>query len=314
MTNWRSLPSLSALRAFTAFAEQPTLERAGAAIGVTHAAISQQIRGLERELGLRLAERAGRSLVPTAEGRLLAQALAEGFGRIEAAIATLKEADGSRPLRVSTTPTFAGSWLVPRLPDFNASHPGIALAIDATPDLRRLPEDADVAVRYGHGAWHGVESRCLLQTPIVVVAAPSILPPDRAPALEAAEGLPWLQEIGTNETSALFASRGLMRQKSAGITSMPGNLVLDAARNGQGMAVVTRAFVEADIDAGRLVVLHENREREGYFLVVPTGPQRESVRFFCDWVLRQAAAIDLGQGAGRAVARQSARHRVHPGG
>lgn len=81
MIDWRSFPPLSALRAFLAFAEAETLDQAGARIGVTHAAISQQIRSLEAHLGLALVDRGGRRLALTADGRRLANRWPQALAR-----------------------------------------------------------------------------------------------------------------------------------------------------------------------------------------------------------------------------------------
>lgn len=172
---WRNLPPLSQLRAFAAFAETPSLEQAGALIGVTHAAISQQIRALEAHLGLSLVERGGRKLVLSPEGRQLAEALATGFGQIASTIASLTGADRNAPLRITTTPTFAAGWLMPRLSDFRARHPGIDLAIDPASENREIGREADIGIRYGKGHWPGLEAHLILRSSIVVVAAPELV-------------------------------------------------------------------------------------------------------------------------------------------
>lgn len=289
--DWRSYPPLSALRAFSAFANSQSLEQAGASIGVTHAAISQQIRALEAHLGLRLVERSARRLSMTGDGLRLAAALNEGFGLIGKTLAALLQSEHSRPLRLTTTPAFASGWLMPRLPDFRARHPGYELMIDATGDVRRLGEDADIALRFGNGDWPGTVAQLVLHTPVVVVASPALVPPGTTASLDDLARLPWLQELGTNEASAFLQTRGISRAGPTALMSLPGNLMMDAARDGQGIAVIARAFVEADIAAGRLRVLHEDREREGYFLVTPPGPHRPAVQAFCDWVAKQARPV-----------------------
>ncbi len=288
--DWRGFPPLSALRAFSAFAGAPSLDQAGAQIGVTHAAISQQIRGLEAHLGLALVDRGGRRLALTPEGKRLAEALEGGFGQIAATLAALTGADETAPLRITTTPSFAAGWLMPRLADFRAHHPSIDLAIDPAPDNREIGRDADVALRYGNGHWPGLEARLILRSSVVVVAAPSLVPPGPMPDLDHLAGLPWLQELGTNEASQFFETYGLTRRVGAAIISLPGNLMLDAARDGQGVAVIAQAFVAADLAAGRLRLLFEDADREGYFLVTRPGPQRKALKAFCAWVLRQAVA------------------------
>ena len=289
---WRNFPPLSQLRAFSAFAEAPTLEQAGARIGVTLAAISQQIRALEAHLGLSLVERGGRKLALTPEGRRLAEALEVGFGQMAQTIAALTGADQAPALRITTTPTFAAGWLMPRLADFRARHPGIDLAIDPAHENRDIGREADVGLRFGNGRWPGLEAHLILRSSIVVVVAPELVPGGAHQGLEHLEGLPWLQELGTNEATAFMEAQGLTRRAGAAMISLPGNLMLDAARDGQGVAVIARAFVERDIAAGRLRLLLEDSEKEGYFLVHRPGPQRPPLRAFVAWVLRQAEAGD----------------------
>lgn len=288
--DWRSFPPLSQLRAFAAFAEAPTLEQAGARIGVTHAAISQQIRALEAHLGLSLVDRGGRKLALTAEGRKLAEAVEAGFGQMAQTIAAITGADQAPTLRITTTPTFAAGWLMPRLPDFRARHPGIDLVIDPAHENREIGREADVGLRFGNGTWPGLTAQLILRSSIVVVAAPALVPDSLDHDLAQLAGLPWLQELGTNEATAFMQAQGLTRQAGASMISLPGNLMLDAARDGQGVAVIARAFVERDIAAGRLRLLMEDSEKEGYFLVHRPGPHRPPVRAFAAWVLRQAEA------------------------
>jgi LysR family transcriptional regulator, glycine cleavage system transcriptional activator len=288
MTVFRSLPSGAALRALAAFAETGSVVRAAAALNVSHPAISQQLKALEAHLGLALFDRSGQGLELTAEGRRLAEAAVAGFAGIARAVAELTGADEGRPLMLSTTAAFAGGWLMPRLPDFSRRNPGIDLMIDASPELRRLePGGFDLAIRYGDGDWPGVESQPLLETPIVAVAAPALLGGIGEDDLAALAGLPWLQEHGTNEATGVLARHGLRR--AAGLTALPGNFLLDAARNGQGIAMIPRAFVEADLAAGRLRIVHSDREREGYHLVSRLGVQRPAARAFARWAMRQAA-------------------------
>ncbi len=288
--DWRNFPPLSQLRAFAAFAEAATLDQAGARIGVTHAAISQQIRALETHLGIALVDRGGRKLSLTPEGRQLADTLVAGFGQMANTIAAITGADSRAPLRITTTPTFAAGWLMPRLPDFRARHPGIDLVIDPTHENRDIGREADVGLRFGNGQWPGLEARLILRSSIVVVAAPALVPADIGTDLGHLAGLPWLQELGTNEATAFLEAQGLTRQVGAAMISLPGSLMLDAARDGQGIAVIARAFVERDIAAGRLRLLIEDSEKEGYFLVHRPGPLRPAVRAIAAWVLRQAEA------------------------
>ncbi len=283
------MPPLAALRAFAAFAEQGTLVGAGGTLGVSHAAVSQQIRSLEDHLGLPLVDRTGRKLELTEAGAVLAQACSEGFGNIARTVEDITGVSDARAVHVSTTPTFAASWLMPRLPAFQADHPGIKLLIDPTPKLAELsPGGIDLAIRYGVGPWGRYDCQMLLESPIVVVAAPSLIAgrPVGSPTNLAC--LPWLEELGTTESTTWLHRHGVEQGAVGAYMQMPGNLVLDAARGGQGIAVTVRAFVAADIAEGRLVQLFEEPQAgAGYHLVTRAGVMRPGLRTFVRWLARQ---------------------------
>ena len=133
--NWRSLPSLGALRAFAALAEGGSFAAAGTALNVSHAAVSQRVRALEDKLGVALVRREGRRAVPTREGERLAAALEAAFADIRRAVDELTGADATRALQISTTPAFAMRWLMPRLSEFRHEHPEVELMLNPTTEL-----------------------------------------------------------------------------------------------------------------------------------------------------------------------------------
>ncbi len=289
---WRDLPPLSALRAFSAFGETNNVVAAGEALGVSHAAISQQLRSLETHLGVSLFDRSGRALLLTPEGEVLARALMRGFAQMIEAVEDITGSREARPLHISTTPMFAVSWLMPRLPDFRAQNPDADLMLDPSPELVALNADGiDVAVRYGTGPWPGLEATMLLQSPLVVVGAPSLVGKGALPGAEGLVDLPWLDELGVTESTKWLQRHGIDRPVSKGQTRLPGNLLLDGARDGQGVAVTVRAFVERDIRAGRLRVVHAAAdEGAGYHVVTRPGVLRPVLKAFVNWIKREARA------------------------
>jgi LysR family glycine cleavage system transcriptional activator len=295
MIDWSTLPPLSALRAFAAYAEAGNLTAAGDRLNVTHAAISQQIRSLEERLGLQLLDRNGRRATLSPEGTQLAQGLQQGFGAMVRVVEDLTGADALRPVQVTLTPSFAAAWLMPRLAGLHAAHPEINLMIDASCDLRALgPGGIDLAIRYGAGDWPGVEAELLLPSPVAIVAAPSLVGAGEFNCREDLARFHWLQEMGKNETSDWFARYGVKGGVAGGITALPGNLVLEAARTGQGVAILAQAFVEEDIAAGRLRLLYQDDHDKGYYIVTRPGVQRDAVRTLLRWLRRQRAASDTG--------------------
>ena len=294
MIDLRALPPLAALRAFAAYAGTGSVTAAGDTLNVSHAAISQQLRALETHLGVALFDRSARGLVLTEAGLRLADAVDSGFGAIVRAVTELTGADADRPLMVSTTSSFAAAWLLPQLADFRARNPGIDLMIDPTPEVKKLePGGFDIALRYGAGNWPGVEAEQILHASTVVVAAPELQAVKRG--LEFLGHLPWLQELGTSEATDFLQRHGLSRPDGGpGLTALPGNLLLEAVRSAQGVAVLTRAFVAEDLASGRLELLYEDEGCEGYFLVTRPGVLRPAARAFANWIRRQAKLHETG--------------------
>ena len=286
---WKDMPPLSALRAFEAYAATGSVQRAGDALNVSHAAISQQIRNLETHLNVTLLDRAGRQAQLTDEGRALAEVVTASFENIGAEVKKLTTRDEERPLVVSTTPSFAANWLVPRLADFRAKHPEIDVVIDANPALSELgPGGADVALRFGRGEWTGLEASLLVTTCRVAVAAPSFICDDCPTSPADLANFPLLQEVGTSESSLWLEKHGVSGAGKGGVTVLPGNLTIDAARRGQGITVTAQIWVQEDLDCGRLVKLFEDDEDFGYYTVTRSGVHRASLKLFLKWLRVQA--------------------------
>lgn len=293
--DWRDLPPLSALRAFAAFAEEGGVVAAGDALGVSHAAISQQLRSLETHLDLVLLDRSGRALTLTADGVQMAEAVRMGFGDIISTVQVLTGVRAARPLHVSLTPTFAASWLMPRLSRFREKFPEVDLLLNPTPKLADLgPDGVDLAIRHGACDWPGLDCEMLVQSPIVVVAAPSLVGTDGPlPTPADLARLPWLEELGRSEADNWLEQQGVHREAGFGMTQLPGNLLLEGARSGQGVAVTVRCFVEDDIAKGRLrVVAVEDEAGAGYYIVTKPGVMRPALKSFLQW-LRREAKLDL---------------------
>lgn len=286
--NWKSLPSLPALRGFSAYAQTGSLQKAGDKLNVSHAAISQHIRSVEAHLGIKLLDRTGRQAQLTPEGRTLADALAEGFGTIEQAVAKLTGAEQARALVLSTTASFAAGWLMPRLADFRSKHPAIDIVFDAKSDLVDLSKgEADVAVRFGRGTWPGLTVIPLISTRMIAVAAPELLPKGTKIEMSDLAKLPVLQEIGTSENTLWLERHGLSCAGGGGRVALPGGLTLDAARTGQGIAVTPQNWVSGDLDSGKLVKLFEDTSEFGYFAVTKPAPHRPALKAFLNWIKDQ---------------------------
>lgn len=284
--DWLHFPSLTALRGFEATARLGGFSAAARALNVTHAAVVQQVRGLERALGVELLYREGRAVLLTAEGQKLAQALGDGFRTIETALQDLRARDAGAPLRISLTPGFAAQWLVPRLGAFWASHPEIALTLHPEQRIADLRRDGiDLAIRFGNGRWPGVEAELLTPAHYVIVAAPSLLGGRKTLSREEMSAMPWVIEDDWPEAQAWLRGFGLSPDEME-ITVMPTeDLALSAARQGYGLHVEAKALVEQDLAAGNLVALGELADDSlAYYLVTRPGPKRPELRLFMRWL------------------------------
>ena len=280
---------MAQLRAFAALVETGSMSAAGALLNVSHAAVSQQVRALESHLSLSLVSKSGRGVALTEAGERLGKSLSDGFGLITREIEALTGADNDRPVQITTTPMFAAAWLMPRIASFRLAHPGIDLMINPTAAPIALePGGIDIAIRFGRGKWPGLESNLLLHTDFVIAASRALIGDRVIEHPRELLDFPWLQEIGTTETNDWLAAQGVTAGKVRGLTQVPGNLLLDGMRTGQGVVATTRAFIEQDVARGDAVILFEDDERGfGYFLLHRPGPLRESVKAFVNWLRRE---------------------------
>ena len=291
--DWIGFPPLSALRAFAALSETGTAVAAGEKLNVSHAAISQQIKTLEAHLGLTLVDRGGRRLSLTPDGQQLADALLKGFGDISGTIDKLTGADANRPLHISTTPMLAAAWLMPQLGCFHAAYPDINLILSTTPKVEAMDGgNIDVALRYGMGNWPNLASEPLFISRMVVVAAPSLVGDQEFSSFDELADFPWLLDAGLSEANSWLRGIGTLEKLSQGSIQLPGNLLLDGARDGQGIAVTVHAFAEKDIQAGRLRLLFESDAMKGYHIVTRPGVQRPALQKFVRWLRRQVKTCE----------------------
>ncbi len=286
---WADLPSLNSLRAFATVAETGSYSKAGAALNVSHAAISQQVKALEGRLGVTLVVREGRGITLTAEGAALARDLARGFAAIREGVEVLTGADATRPVQVTMSPAFAVSWLMPRIMNFQHLNPGVTLMLNPTAEVVELtPGGIDMAIRFGDGHWPGMEVTPLLLPDMVVVAARELIGTREITDPAMLVDMPWLQELGTNEVAEWMERQGVTPEGPLMITHMPGNLIMEEVRRGDGLTYTARCFVDKEIRSGQLLELSSENDTGGYYIVTRPGVLRPTVRAFVKWLKRQA--------------------------
>lgn len=261
-------PVLAWLRCFHAAARQHSFTRAASELNITQGAVSQQVKQLEQWLGWPLFLRTPRGLVPTPEGARLATAACQAFDALGDVVAQLRQSPHRRALVLSCAPSFAMTWLTPRLGRFFRAHMDIDLHIQGdlgvldAPRMHRARIDA--AIRFDPGYEGGLHACEFLQEWLLPVASPAYL--EAHPQLRSIAGLradmllhdsvPW---DGAGEYDEW---RDWLRQAEVSLPDIsPGQrfnlsqLAINAALAGQGVALGRTALVLEDILAGRLVDL-----------------------------------------------------------
>ncbi|MGD9481426.1 LysR substrate-binding domain-containing protein [Shinella sp. G-2] len=286
-----SLPPLNGLRAFEVAARHLNFRLAAEELGVTQGAVAQHVRGLEAELGVALFERLPKSLALTGEGRAYIADIRRAFELISNATANLKPQPVK--LTVSTTPTFASKWLIPRLPDFRAKHPDLDLHILATDRISGFQADGvDLAIRYGRPPFGtGLIAELLFEQEIIPVCNPGLI----AVGAEPGDGQELSHYTLLHDAHNFWpeyidgflggADPALFRSISFSQTSH----AIEAAIAGQGIAMATRAFVSTDIDAGRLRQVFEGvlHARADFYCVRPRYRKSDAVDKLQDWMRMQ---------------------------
>lgn len=258
---------------------------------MTHAAIAQHVRAIEAQLDTSLLVRSGRGVALTDAGHRLATSLGDGFGLITSGVRAVAADAALRPVGVTVTPSFAENWLMPRLAGFWAAHPGQNLAI--TPDMEVVDlrrSGVDLAIRYGRGAWPGMDVTPLVAADYTIVAAPSLLQGRNAGSIADVQDLPWVFEVVHREAQTWVTALGLDMACCQAHTVPTLSMLLSAVRSGGGVSVVSSALVADDIAEGRLTaVMREGSDGLGYYVVHPVGQLSPRAATFKKWLLLAAS-------------------------
>ena len=272
-------------------AERGSFSRAGNALNVTHAAISQQIKALESWVGVKLVERIGRCATLTGDGRALARDLSLGFEAIQRGVGQLRNDGRQDTVQVTMSPAFAMRWMMPRIMDFQNRHPEITIMLNPTAEVVELvPGGIDLAVRYADRRRGEPDVETLLVADMVVVGTPALISGSDISNPAALVHLPWLQELVTNEVADWFTRHGVDPVRPPMITHMPGNLIMEAVRRGDGLTYTAQPWVAAALRSGGLVELFTDPGFGIYYIQTRPGEVRRPVRTFVTWLKSQAEA------------------------
>lgn len=285
-------PSLETLRIFDVCARHGNFSRAADELCITPAAVSQRIRSLETDVGKPLFVRNGPRIRLNNDGEKLFRRTREIMTLARAAIDELQMA---RALRLTVTPTFASRWLAVRLPEFEARHPGIAIDIDVSSDVRDLAHH-DLAIRSGNGSWPDTAATALFAVEAAPMLAPQLLH-DRT--LSDPADLASFPMIASSDWPRWFAAQQLPApdMRTARRSAYPSqDLAAQAAIDGQGVALLSPRLFAAELASGRLVqpFAFTLSGSNSYWLVEPRVDRSPATRAFCDWLLGSIGPVSAG--------------------
>jgi LysR family glycine cleavage system transcriptional activator len=260
----RRLPPLNAVRAFEAASRHASFQAAADELAVTAGAVAQQVKALEQWLGIALFRRLpSKGVALTQSGQRYAGAVSQLLDDLADATSRLMAQDNGHILTVSTVPSFASQWLIPRLGSFRQRNPGLDVRVIASNSLTDFArEDVDLVIRYGRGQYPGLWSELLLEETYFPVCSPALVNDPEHPLRTVAD----LRDhtLLHEEPDTLIAEspdwpRWLALAGATGIDARRGPrfthtyLALQAAAAGQGVALVTNVLIGDDLGTGRLV-------------------------------------------------------------
>ncbi len=288
--------SLDNLRGFDAAARHLSFTHAAAELHLTQSSVSRQIANLEFELGQPLFKRKTRALELTAAGHTLAKLVRQQLAVFDACVEELRGGEQRARVAITTIPSFASIWLIPRLPAFNRIAPGVDLRIDSTEMIVDLQaERFDVAIRILHQEKAPRSAILLAQEKFTPAMSPVLLEgpnPIRTPSdLEGATLLVMEDTLPSSRErnwERWFAAAGInTRPRGARLMFNFIDQTLQAAARGQGVALGISPFLDEFVSRGELVTPFEPRVSSPYGYYLLLNPDRRTlphVKAFCDWL------------------------------
>lgn len=287
----RRLPPLNSLKSFEAAGRLLSFTLAAQELNVTQAAVSHQIKVIEDYLGVLLFVRNPRQLALTPQGKALLPDVIEAFDKVSSAVGSISQEPVTNLISVRLAPSFAAKWLSPRLKYFWLQYPEIDLCMyhaHAPVDFER--EQIDLAVTYGKGDWPGVVAERLLSLDFFPVCSPAFMHNDKPlreirnlryyTLLHDANYECWSDWLALAGMDDIPANKGSIIDDT--------NVLIQAALDGQGIALGSTTFVEDHLQSGRLVKPFDiTLENEfAYYVVCPQAHlQNPAVRAFKEWLL-----------------------------
>ncbi|NQU65837.1 MAG: transcriptional regulator GcvA [SAR324 cluster bacterium] len=288
--------NLNALSTFVYVSRHLSFTKAALELNLTQGAVSIQIKQLEQALGFQLFRRETRKILLTAEGQELLEVVEPALMRIQTKIEAIQVQDEDEILTVSTLPSFAAKWLIPRIPIFQSRYPEINLRVHTCDHMVDFfKEKVDCAIRYGLGNYPGLSVHHLIDEVFVPVCSPDLI--TAAHPLQDPDDIQYYQLLHDdygikdyNTTWKEWADANGIRQLDVerGLQFGQADFVIQAAIARQGIALARETLIGDDVKAGLLLPLFGSKVRTKYasYFVTPFEfEKKEKVAIFRDWVM-----------------------------
>lgn len=286
------LPPVNTLRLFEAAARLGSFKLAADEVHITPSAVSHGIQTLETWLGAELFVRSSRGLALTPAGQAYAPEVRAALSILAAATESLPGRRATGALSVSSAPTFANRWLLPRLSSFTEQYPDIRVTIDTSRRQVEFPLDGvDLAIRMSDQAKPGDTWIHLVPESIVPVCSPRLVLPRRSPSdLEFFRTVPLIHCTSVVEDwPTWFRARKIAAPDiDLGIRVDTIQLAIEAASQGLGLALGRRPLVDPLLEDGSLIEVAGPAipATTGYWLVGADHIfNRPEVKLFRAWIL-----------------------------
>ncbi|MCZ4071551.1 transcriptional regulator GcvA [Agrobacterium sp. LMR679] len=289
----RQFLPLNGLRAFEASARHLSFTRAAIELCVTQAAVSQQVKGLEKRLGVSLFQRLPRGLKITAEGEALLPTVTSSFDQMATTLDRIEAGQVRELLFLGVVGTFAVGWLLPRLNAFQKQHPFIDVRVSTNNNrVDMAAEGLDFAIRFGQGSWHGTDAFRLFEAPLSPLCTPKLAETLKTPTdlMEAT----LLRSYRADEWSNWFAAAGVTpaAQVNAGIVFDTSLGMMEAAVQGLGVALAPPSMFSRHLASGAIIQPFPVTISLGsYWLTrLQSKPPTPAMQAFSDWMFDSIGA------------------------
>ncbi|MGR3620783.1 LysR substrate-binding domain-containing protein [Pseudophaeobacter sp.] len=270
----RRIPSITALLCFEAAAKTEGFARAAEEMNITQSAVSRQIQQLEAFVGQSLFTRAKQRVKLTAAGKTLLAELSPLLEDLELIILKTKSHDNAEgTLNIGVYPTLGSRWLMPLIMGPKADK--IRHMLNLVTYLQNAdidPSRVDLAIAQGGGHWPGYRADRLMSETLVVVGAPNQFSEQINDPHTLLDHRILQHSTRPQSWQIWFKAQGLrLPRKLIGPMFSQFDMLIDATRNGHGIAIIPETLVRSELEQGSLAKVHayEAKTNSAYYLLTP---------------------------------------------